>query len=72
MVDMGKKWQDKDWFVVALVLGATLFAGLLWMTFSRSNPMSYKAVSNTEEWELVEDDVGNLKKIIVHRDVKRR
>jgi len=69
--------MDDDWLLmlgVAVAVGVAIGASLLWLAFSESFPQPsprYTTVTNIEEWELVEDEAGNLKKIVVHRRVER-
>ncbi|GAI41139.1 unnamed protein product [marine sediment metagenome] len=54
---------------LGLGLGVAIGAGITLYFLYRS---TWRSVENAEEWEIVEDEHGNLKKIIVHRRVKSR
>jgi len=66
--------------LIGLLLGGAISLGIyaVWRARaggggSSSSPSpQYKAVAfeNVEEWEVVEDEEGNLRKIIVHRSVR--
>jgi len=60
--------------LIGLLIGGAISLGIYAIHRARiggSFP-NYKVVGfeNIEEWEIVEDEEGNLKKIIVHRSVR--
>lgn len=59
--------------LAALILGGlTVGAIAVYVIMKAQNPATVTAkISNVETWDLVNDDQGDLKRIVIHRDVKR-
>lgn len=62
---MDKQYKDLL-FLVGLIL-AFIIARYFWKKTPRLGGSSF---SNNERWELIRDNNGVIKEIIVHRDVK--
>lgn len=68
------------WIVIGLVLGAVAVVGVaVWVLRKKTNPqrLQLKKVSegrvvfkNLEEREIIRDRDGNIKKIVIHRELK--
>jgi len=61
--------MDERW--LALGLGLVAGAVIAWLILTKAGLGPPASLSNVEEWELVEDERGELKKIVVHRRVRR-
>ena len=59
--------MDKKDILNLIILLAVIWFISKWM----ENKVKLAGVSNKEEWEIVRDNTGKLKKIIVYRDVKQ-
>ena len=59
--------MDKKDILNLIILLAVIWLISKWM----ENKVKLAGVSNKEEWEIVRDNTGKLKKIIVYRDVKQ-
>ena len=70
-----------DWIIIGLVLGVVAVIGVtVWVLRKKASPqrLQLKRLSepkvvmrNLEEREIIRDREGNLKKIVIHREVKR-
>ena len=54
------------------ILNLVILLAIIWLISKwMENKVKLAGVSNKEEWEIVRDNTGKLKKIVVHRDVKQ-
>lgn len=62
-----------DWLMPALLVAVGVVVGIGMMLFANPGwmPTVQTQISNKETWDLIEDENGNLKRIEVHRNVRR-
>jgi len=60
--------MDKKDIINLVIILAVIWLISKWM----ESKVKLAGVSNKEEWEIVRDPQGKLKKIIVYRDVKQK